>query len=92
MNELERGMNELQKVNSKYNKAKNKPYAKKPIDDGAFMTLKQVLEVIPLSKTSINEMCKRGEFPTKVKLGDRAVVFVRAEIDEWIAQKIKNRK
>ena len=92
MNELERGMDELRKIKAEKSRMKNKSYAKKPIEKGPFLTLKQVLEIIPLSKTSINEMCKSGEFPAKVKIGDRAVVFVRAEIDHWIAQKIKNRK
>ncbi|WP_387796165.1 helix-turn-helix transcriptional regulator [Photorhabdus sp. RM125S] len=35
---------------------------------------------------------QQGEFPKSVSLGARSVAWVEKEIDEWIINKINNRK
>lgn len=37
-----------------------------------------------LSRSTIYEKVSRGEFPTPVQLGPRAVGWVEAEIDQWL--------
>ena len=40
------------------------------------------------SKTWIYRLISEGRFPTPVRTGTRAVVFVESEIDAWIAARI----
>ena len=41
-----------------------------------------------LSKSSIYRLMDSGDFPKQVSLGARSVVWVRAHIEEWCAQKV----
>lgn len=80
-----RGMKEL----SKY-PVRRKPDT--PVRHGGpnspFMSLDQVIGKIPLSKSTIYLMISRGEFPAQIKLGGRAAVWSKAEIDDWISARI----
>ena len=49
-----------------------------------FMRLPEVLERTGLSKPWIYRLIGRGEFPSPIKLGGRAIGFIESEIDEWI--------
>lgn len=42
-----------------------------------------------LSKSSIYERIRNGEFPAPVPLGPRAVGFVAHEVDDWLEQLIR---
>ena len=53
-----------------------------------FLRLKQVKEVTCLSKSSIYRLMDQGDFPKQVRLGARSVVWVRAHLEEWCAQKV----
>ena len=53
-----------------------------------FVRLPQVKEMTCLSKSSIYRLMDSGEFPRQVALGARSVVWVRAHIEEWCAQKV----
>jgi prophage regulatory protein len=44
-----------------------------------------------LSKTRIDELEKRGLFPRRVKISERAVGWVESEIDQFIRAKIEAR-
>ncbi|MBH52411.1 MAG: transcriptional regulator [Chloroflexi bacterium] len=46
--------------------------------------LKEVLERVQLSKSTIYKMMANGEFPHCVSIGDRASAWVEHEVDEWI--------
>ncbi|PLM61628.1 dipicolinate synthase, partial [Klebsiella michiganensis] len=48
-----------------------------------FMRLPEVLERTGLSKPWIYRLIGRGEFPSPIKLGGRAIGFIESEIDEW---------
>lgn len=56
--------------------------------DIEFIRLPKVMELVGLSQTSIYEMAKTGRFPKQVKLGGRAVAWVKSEVLAWSKQKI----
>ena len=48
------------------------------------LRLKKVCDKTGLSRSSIYEAIKRGEFPKSVSIGKRAVAWKSTDIDEWI--------
>lgn len=44
-----------------------------------------------LSRSTLYNMISRGEFPTPVQLGPRAVGWLEAEVEEWIAVRARRR-
>ena len=59
-----------------------------PIPEVVFMRLPEVKAVTGLSKTSIYELIRARSFPAPVRLGPRAVAWVKSEIREWAAVRI----
>ena len=49
-----------------------------------FLTIKEVSKLIGLSVSTINRLVKKGDFPSKVKISPRRMVFMIKEIQEWI--------
>ena len=45
-----------------------------------------------LSRSSLYDKISKGEFPTSINLGLRAVGWVESEINEWIDDRIKDRE
>lgn len=43
------------------------------------------------SRSTIYEKVQRGEFPAPVKIGERAVGWVEAEVDSWVKDRIEAR-
>ena len=56
-----------------------------------FLTIKEVSELLGISVSTINRLIKKGNFPNKVKLSPRRVVFMRYQVEEWIAEKNFNK-
>ena len=52
-----------------------------------FLTIKEVSNLIGISVSTINRLIKNGDFPKKIKLSPRRMVFMKREIDEWIESK-----
>ena len=52
-----------------------------------FFTIQEVSEFLGISISTINRLIKEGDFPPKVKLSPRRMVFMKREIDEWIESK-----
>ena len=52
-----------------------------------FLNIKEVSELLGISVSTINRLIKNGDFPKKIKLSPRRMVFMKREIDEWIARK-----
>ena len=50
-------------------------------------TIQEVSEFLGISISTINHLVKEGDFPPKVKLSPRRMVFMKREIDEWIESK-----
>jgi len=52
-----------------------------------FLTIKEVSNLIGLSVSTINRLIKKGDFPLKVKISPRRMVFMKKEIEVWIDNK-----
>ncbi|WHZ12499.1 MAG: hypothetical protein OJF60_002940 [Burkholderiaceae bacterium] len=50
--------------------------------------LPELMALVGLSKSSIYDAMKRGEFPAPVKLSRRAVCWPASAIDAWITDRI----
>ncbi|EAN6616093.1 dipicolinate synthase, partial [Salmonella enterica subsp. enterica serovar Oranienburg] len=48
-----------------------------------FIRLPEVLERTGFCKAWIYRLISRNEFPSPIKIGDRAIGFVESEIDAW---------
>ena len=55
-----------------------------------FLTIKEVSKLIGLSLSTINRLVKKGDFPLKVKISPRRMVFMKKEIDVWIENRRNN--
>jgi len=51
-----------------------------------FLRLKQVLEIIPISKSVWWAGCKSGRFPKSVKLGERTTAWKAEDIAALVKQ------
>ena len=52
-----------------------------------FLTIKEVSNLIGFSVSTINRLVKKGDFPLKVKISPRRMVFMKKEIEVWIDNK-----
>jgi len=55
------------------------------------LSLKQVMERIPLSKTEIYRRISDGRFPQPVRIGVHRIAFSETEIEQWFADRLKDR-
>ena len=53
-----------------------------------FMRLKDVLETCGLSKSSIYDAIKKGEFPKPVRLYGRTSAWIKSEVLQWAQSRI----
>ena len=49
-----------------------------------FLTMKEVSVLLGISVSTINRLIKKGEFPPKIKISPRRIVFMRYQIEQWI--------
>lgn len=56
------------------------------------LRLKEVTKLTTLSRSSIYRLMSDEEFPTSIKLGDRAVAWLEAEVEQWIEERIASSK
>lgn len=57
----------------------------------SFMRIKQVEAVTGLSKSSVYDLVKAGEFPRPVKISAHRSGWVKAEVDEWSRKRVEER-
>lgn len=55
------------------------------------ISLNDAAKLTSMSRSMLNRYRAEGRFPVAVDLGDRRVAFVRAEVLEWVRQKIEAR-
>lgn len=55
------------------------------------MAPKEAAAATSLSRPLLSLMADAGEFPKPVRLGERRIAFVRAEVEEWIDARIAAR-
>ncbi len=48
---------------------------------------KEVVERVGLSPVSVWRLEKNGEFPKRIKLGERCVGWIEEDIDNWLASR-----
>jgi prophage regulatory protein len=53
--------------------------------------LSKVKQKCGLSRSAIYLAVSLGKFPKQVSIGERAVAWVSAEVEEWVEQKIAQR-
>lgn len=56
------------------------------------ISLNDAAKLTSMSRSMLNRYRSEGRFPVAVDLGDRRVAFVRAEVMDWIQQKIAARQ
>lgn len=59
--------------------------------DICFIRLPTVMRITGLGKTSIYRKSADGSFPAPVKLGDRAVAWIRSEVLAWAEARVAER-
>jgi len=69
----------------------HQPVNKSPsiMDDVTFIRLPEVKAVTGLSKTSLYALIKEKSFPAPVRLGPRAVAWVKSEIRQWAVERVR---
>lgn len=60
-------------------------------DTPHLISLNDACRLTSLSRTAINRWRELGKFPKAVPLGDKRVAFVRAEVEQWIRDRIAER-
>jgi len=71
------------------NRKSNRPTG--PPFDAILISLNDCCQLTSLSRTAINRWRGLGLFPQAVPLGDKRVAFVRAEIEQWVRDRIAER-
>ena len=59
--------------------------------DICFLRLPAVMRITGLGKTSVYRKSADGSFPAPVKLGDRAVGWIKAEVLAWANARVAER-
>ncbi len=57
----------------------------------SILRLPEVKQKTGQSRSTIYDKVQRGEFPAPVKLGERAVGWVEAEVEAWLKDRITAR-
>jgi prophage regulatory protein len=55
------------------------------------MRLKEVLDTIGLSRSTVYKYLAEGNFPKPVTLGERCVGWVESEVYDWLLARIQER-
>jgi prophage regulatory protein len=58
------------------------------LDDVRFLRLPEVKLITGLSKTSLYALIRERSFPAPVRLGPRAVAWVRSEVRQWAVERV----
>jgi prophage regulatory protein len=54
----------------------------------SFLTIHQVLELVPFCKGTLYNMMKRGEFPKSKSISDNMVAWSKNDVNAWISEKL----
>lgn len=64
------------------------PDQHQPVQSSVLIRLPEVLRRTALSKTSIYDLAKSGDFPASIPLGGKAVAWLESEVEQWIQSRI----
>ena len=54
-----------------------------------FIRIRQVTERTGLSRSTIYALAKSGQFPTPIKIGQRASAWLASDVDDWQKQRVE---
>ena len=57
------------------------------LENRPFLTIKEASNLIGISISTINRLIKKGDFPPKIKISPRRIVFMKYQVEEWIDKK-----
>lgn len=57
------------------------------IDSASYLRIRQVLELIPVSQSTIWYWCRRGTFPRPVRLSAAVSAWRAADVLDWLQKK-----
>ena len=55
----------------------------------SILRLKDVMQRIGLSRSTIYQRVSEGNFPKPISLGDRAIGWLESEVDGWLHRRIE---
>ena len=55
--------------------------------DHQLLTRREVLELTRMSKSTLHRKVREGTFPRPIRVGPRAVRWLRWQVEEWIASR-----
>ena len=58
------------------------------LEDVTFLRLPEVKAITGLSKSSLYVLIRENNFPAPVRLGSRAVAWVKSEVKQWAADRV----
>lgn len=63
--------------------------ASSDLGDVTFLRLPEVKAVTGLSKSSLYALIREKSFPAPIRLGPRAVAWVRSEVRQWASERVR---
>ena len=54
-----------------------------------FLRVRQVTERTGLSRSTIYALAKSGQFPSPIKIGQRASAWLASDVDDWQKQRVE---
>lgn len=64
------------------------PTNSQPVPPSVLIRLPEVLRRSALSKTSVYDLMKAGDFPASIPLGGKAVAWLESDVEAWIQGRI----
>ncbi|QIW10594.1 AlpA family transcriptional regulator [Francisella sp. LA112445] len=55
------------------------------------MKIKEVIDRVGLSKSTIYRLAKANQFPRPIKLAENSSAWIKSEVDAWLQSKIEAR-
>lgn len=57
-----------------------------------FVRLPEVLHLTGISRSTLYDLIKRGDFPASVSLGGKSVAWLSSELETWMAARVAARQ
>ena len=58
---------------------------------GNMLLADELQQLVPYSRNHIRRLEAKGQFPRRVRLGANRVVWLRAEVEQWLATRVEAR-
>ncbi|WP_082684594.1 AlpA family phage regulatory protein [Aureimonas ureilytica] len=55
-----------------------------------FIRLRDIIEIVPISRATVYRLAKNGQFPKPIRLGSSSL-WVEAEVQAWLSERMANR-